>query len=221
MIPSPKAVSLIENFETGGQYNPYASWPGGASGVTIGIGYDLGYATYSSLDDDWLDLITDQKTYAQLKACVGVIGTPAQTLLKSIQVSIPYDDAKVVFEERNIPKYSALTAQAFPNCSLLSGDSFGALVSLVFNRGASMNDYPTGSNNRLEMRQIRDTMATPNFLPVPGLIRSMKRLWVGKNEGGLLIRRDKEADLFQSGLATPSTTDQLNDQEFNDLGNNA
>ena len=32
------------------------------------------------------------------------------------------------------------------------------------------------------------------------LLRSMKRVWEGQGQGGLLKRRDKEAELFEEGL---------------------
>jgi hypothetical protein len=53
---SPAAFALIVKFESGDR--PYyekflkrPSWPGGASGVTIGFGYDLGYE--KTFREDW------------------------------------------------------------------------------------------------------------------------------------------------------------------------
>ena len=202
MVPSSKAIQMIEQFETGGNYQTKAVWPGGQSGVTIGIGFDLGYATLGDLIDFWADLITDASTYADMKKCVGVTGLQAKVLLPQVHISIPYTFAKLVYEKRTIPKYSQMTYDAFPNCINLNGDSFGALVSLVINRGPGMVDAP-GEDNRLEMRQIRDAMASLNFAAVPDMIRSMKRLWpVGLD--GLLKRRAAEDDLFQLGLEDTS-----------------
>lgn len=59
---SQAAFDLIVNEETGGQayYNRteiHPDWPGGASGVTIGIGYDCGYSDPSTIRADWGPLL--------------------------------------------------------------------------------------------------------------------------------------------------------------------
>ena len=55
---SKKAIDLIIQFEIGGRayydkalQNP--SWPGGDSGCTLGIGYDMGYNTEKQFLTDW------------------------------------------------------------------------------------------------------------------------------------------------------------------------
>ena len=58
MIVSKKGVDLIVESEISGEsvYNSkYKSpiWPQSASGITIGIGYDLGYMTTSKVESDW------------------------------------------------------------------------------------------------------------------------------------------------------------------------
>ena len=198
-LPSLAAINLIEYYESGGQgqYNPHPVWPGGASGLTIGIGYDLGYASSSQIRSDWSAISSTFQN--RLQSYAGRTGASAQALLSAAQdITIPWTLAKLVFEGTDIPRVSDLVAQTFQNTSLLSPDSFGALVSLVFNRGASMTD--TSPGNRLEMRQIRDAMQAADFSPIPDLIRSMKRLWQGKGLDGLLARRDAEAALFEKGL---------------------
>ncbi len=198
-VPSVTSLSLIEYYEVGGAgtYNSRPVWPGGASGLTIGIGYDLGYANTAQIATDWLAV--SPAIQIRLQSYAGRTGASAHVLLAAAQdIIIPWGLAKRVFEETDIPRASALTAQAFQNTDQLSPDSFGALVSLVFNRGASMTD--TSPGNRLEMREIRDAMQAAEFNPIPDLIRSMKRLWQGRGLDGLLARRDAEAALFEKGL---------------------
>jgi GH24 family phage-related lysozyme (muramidase) len=50
------------------------------------------------------------------------------------------------------------------------------------------------------MRAVRDAVAEGNLQEIADQIRSMKRLWEGKNLGGLLKRRDAEADLVESAI---------------------
>jgi Arc/MetJ-type ribon-helix-helix transcriptional regulator len=49
------------------------------------------------------------------------------------------------------------------------------------------------------MREIRDAVANGRFSDIPDLLRAMKRLWTEPN--GLRDRRDREAKLFEIGLA--------------------
>ena len=86
--------------------------------------------------------------------------------------------------------------RAFPGCEELPADCFGALVSLVYNRGGGMG-IP-GDERRAEMRLIRDAIRVRDYSDVPEALREMKRLW--PNAGGLRARRDAEAALFERGL---------------------
>ncbi len=199
--PSRNSIEMIENFEIGGvsNYICHPIWPGGSSGVTVGVGYDLGYATSQQIAADWSHL--PKNTSIKLQELAGIRGAKCQELTqKNMDIEISLNDAISVFETINVPRVVWQVASSFQNTFLISDDSFGALVSLVFNRGASMVD--TQPNNRLEMRQIRDAMAAQEFAAVPDLIRSMKRLWQGTGLAGLLTRRDAEAALFERGLAS-------------------
>jgi GH24 family phage-related lysozyme (muramidase) len=75
----------------------------------------------------------------------------------------------------------------------------GALVSLVYNRGSSMIDKP-GDDRRKEMRAIRDAVAVGNLRKIADQLRSMKRLWQGQSLGGLIARREAEADLVEEAI---------------------
>ena len=57
---SVAGFALILEWETGGaaQYGrwPHPEWPGGASGVTVGVGYDCGYASTAVVASDWREV---------------------------------------------------------------------------------------------------------------------------------------------------------------------
>jgi len=93
----------------------------------------------------------------------------------------------------------ARTRRAFPGFDVLPLDVQGALVSLVYNRGTRMTDSP-GTNDRREMRAIRDLVAGGMVAGIAEQLRLMKRLWVGKGLDGLLRRRDAEAALVESAI---------------------
>jgi hypothetical protein len=176
------------------------TWPEGASGVTIGIGYDVGYVSKSLLLADWQGAIPDAMITA-LERAVGVTGADADQLAQELRASVdvPWMAAISVHRSKVIPKWVALTEKALPNTSALSADSLGALVSLTYNRGAS---FGSPGPRYEEMRAIKSDMASKTFPDIPTQFRSMKRLW--PTVKGLRIRRDLEAQLFQDGLAEAS-----------------
>jgi hypothetical protein len=175
----------------------HPEWPGGASGVTIGIGYDCGYSTASTIQGDWGDKLPAAMV-AALQHVAGIHGSPASSHAHELRgvVTVPWEAAMAVFIGRDMPKWEGIVARALPNTELLNPDSFGALISLAYNRGPSFNNV--GDRYR-EMRAIRDLMGARDFDKIPGEFRAMKRLW--PNVSGLQRRRDHEADLFQKGLA--------------------
>lgn len=180
------------------------TWPGGGSGVTIGIGYDIGAGVASSeqLLEDWGDHLT-KDTLAALTPCIGVTGRAAERMAARVRgtVVVPWTAAVAVFEKVTLPRYYAMCVRSLPNFEELSLDCRGALVSLVYNRGASFS--LDGSRYR-EMRAIKRHMREREFDKIPDEIRAMKRIWRGKGLRGLLSRRDREAKLFERGLRQPA-----------------
>lgn len=178
----------------------HPEWPGGASGVTIGIGYDVGagVTNYAQLHRDWDGKIPQAMVDALVPA-IGVTGERARALTAALKskVDVPWDAAMKVFQEVTLPKYYALTAKALPNFDKLNADCKGVLVSLVYNRGAS---FSKDGDRYREMRAIRVHMAAKQFDKIPTELRSMARLWPGT---GLVGRRNREAALFQEGLKKP------------------
>ncbi|WP_299425916.1 hypothetical protein [Sphingomonas bacterium] len=171
-------------------------WPKGQSGVTIGVGYDLRFANRAFIDRDWPML--PQADRSLLYTVAGLGGLAAKNALASVRsVVIPWEPARTQFMAF-IPYPTKDTEKAYPNCSELPDDCFGALVSLIYNRGPAMSP---NSVKRKEMYRIKQLMAARNFADIPAQIRSMKRIWQGDpNARGLLRRREAEALLFEKGL---------------------
>ncbi len=190
---SPNARDLIFKFE--GVDQPW-EWPGGASGITIGYGYDLGQEPADEFHADWTTYLA-VADLALLNGVLGLKGAAAQAKAASLKsIHIQQSDSQTVFLNRSVPKYQALTLGAFPGVDTLASDAQGALLSLVYNRGTSMN-----GDSRAEMRAIRDAVPGGDLQKIADQLRAMKRLWVGKGLDGLLKRRDAEADLVQSCIA--------------------
>jgi hypothetical protein len=204
--PSPdiptSAVTFIAREEVGGRdfYDRHAihpEWPGGASGVTIGVGYDLGYQ--AGFAADWQGLLP-AADLAALLPWIGATGARARDAIPRLaHVTIPWHAAWQAYLRRTLPAEVARTRRAFtpPPGRPLSPLALGVLVSLVYNRGAGMTD-PPGGDSRREMRDIRDAIAAGDLARVPDALLSMRRLWPAGN--GLIGRREREARLFRAAI---------------------
>jgi len=204
---SKKSLNLILEFEVGGGENYYnkflknPAWPEGQSGVTIGVGYDLGYVNKAEFSEDWKDLPKD--IFDRLYKVVGIKGYNAKNLIRGLKdITIPWDLALKVFNNKTVSKFWNLTKETFPNFDNLPEDAKGGLVSLVFNRGNALE-----GDRRREMTLIRDAMAITSIFDQKALtfianqIRNMKRIWIGGSiEKGMTRRRDAEAKIIEESL---------------------
>jgi hypothetical protein len=170
------------------------AWPGGESGVTIGIGYDLGYATREQVEADWGPHL-EQPDREALRGVIGVKGAVAQQLAKNIsRVIVPLAAAQHVFYTRTLPRYARMTRAVFPGVQDLPPDAQGALLSLVFNRGDGVKDTDP---RRREMLGIRTLLkgGRRSLVDIAGLVESMERLWPAV--AGLRERRRREAAMIR------------------------
>lgn len=212
---SNKAIEAIIAAEISSEayYNKFLaapSWPTGQSGVTVGIGYDLGYNTKSQIRADWQGLV-NANILAYMLSVAGLTGLTAKSKVTANVkgFKIPLDIAKKVFIEKTLPRYISDTLRAYPDANQLTPNAFGALVMLVFNRGSSFGTMGKPSwNSRKEMRELAPLITAKNYPAIAAKIREMKRLWDGlddatgkRNESetritALLLRRDVESNLI-------------------------
>lgn len=165
-------------------------WPGGESGVTIGIGYDLKFVDAARLASEWS--LLPPTTRSILAPVLGKAGSRA--LANSVAAAvIPFIDAWGVFTGNTLPSYVNKAVATFPGCQALPPLCKSALISLVYNRGFSLD-----GDRRLEMKAIHDLIANNQWPAVPVQFEAMKRLW--PNTRGLRDRRDREANLWREGL---------------------
>ena len=204
---SKKSLDLILEFEVGGGENYYnkflknPAWPGEQSGVTIGVGYDLGYVNKAEFSEDWKDL--PKEIFDRLYKVVGIKGYNTKNLIRGLKdITIPWELSLKVFNNKTVTKFWNLTKQTFPNFDNLPEDAKGGLVSLVFNRGNALE-----GDRRREMKLIRDGMKLVSNYDQKALsfianqIRHMKRIWIGGSiEKGMSRRRDAEAKLIEESL---------------------
>ena len=198
---SKKSIDFIIQQECGGRafYDKVLqkpSWPGGDSGITIGIGYDCGYETLTQFTKDWNNNLPID-SFKLLKPVVGVKGEKARDLLKGdiLSVRIPFNMAYDVFVKNDVPRYFAMTKKIYPQLEELNEDTQGALVSMVFNRGTSL-----AGDSRTEMRAIVDLVAKKDYEGIAEEIEKSKRLWEHRGLDGLVLRREAESDLVRNSV---------------------
>lgn len=173
---------------------PYVPAGDTASGITIGYGYDLGHQTETNVRRDLSGLYTT----AEIDSLVAVIGKTKGTARSSLpdvsSISISKDNA-MTLALRMKARYATDALSIYPKVIEFHPHCQGSLLSLVINRGSGLD-----GDRRREMREIRDDFTNGTAENIPNRLRSMKRLWEGQGQGGLLKRRDKEADFFEEGL---------------------
>lgn len=203
-------VSFIAREETGGlaYYRAVTRWPhfpGLASGVTIGVGYDLRFNSR----DNFLELWSPHLSPEFINALALDIGKPGSKKrvreLKRLGLEVPFKAAWAVFLQKTLPRFYADTESIYPSLSRLPDLCRSVLVSIVFNRGASLS-----GSRRKEMRAIRDILALADdtslhklkrrviLTDVEDQIVSMQRLW--DPGSGVHKRRQAEANLWRNGL---------------------
>ncbi|OQX03349.1 MAG: hypothetical protein BWK73_39800 [Thiothrix lacustris] len=172
-------------------------WPKGASGITIGIGYDLGYVTFDQFINDWGSQLSNE-IIQRLKVAVGVKGDHSKEFLEKFSdISIGWNEALFVFSHGVLLNYIQKALRALPNLDKLPDHCIGALVSLTYNRGDG--GYSSQKDRYKEMCNIKEHLSTGRIHEIPNEIRTMKRLWV--DMPGLIRRREDEAKLFELGLS--------------------
>jgi len=195
---SENGLKLILEHEVGGgkfYYEKFLSnptWPGYQSGITIGIGYDIGYISETAFNTHWKDLPEEHRD--RLSKTIGIKGLDAKPFVKAFSdIIISWDLALEVFLGHTCAQHTLAMFRFAPAAVDLPEDAQAALFSLVFNRGTA-----TKGEKRVEMAQIAQVISAGQPEKVPYLIRAMKRLW--PQGSGLIRRREDEAKLWESAF---------------------
>jgi GH24 family phage-related lysozyme (muramidase) len=185
----PGWVHLLE----GHRGQPY--WPGGASGVTLDPGIDLGHADAAFLDkllrDHYGELMSPEQR-AAVEAVVGIQGDDAKAaltadaVLGSIRISQEHADR--VFPVASAPYWAAITERFERLSEPETPPSVQtALLSLAYNRGAD--------NRHLESLGL--LLADRDWVAAADKIGSMQQ---SHKLEGIRRRRREEAALIRAEL---------------------
>lgn len=193
LLLSSNGRALVLEFETGGRegYDPHPEWPGGASGVTVGIGYDCGYYSPKVILSDWAPLKTNDRT--RLAAASGLTGQRAHVRKNEVHdIFVQWAIATDVFDRVDVAREFSNAKHVIPGFEDLRPNAQAAWISLIFNRGSGMS-----GPNRQEMRVARDLVPGRDYEGMAHQFVKMKRVWAGTSiERGMYRRRDAEAKLI-------------------------
>ena len=200
MIISFKSLDLIVNAEVTSKEvytQKYQSpiWPGGDSGVTVGIGFDCGYCSKQELADAWGATLSPAQL-SLLQSTCGKKGVGCKDLIPGLKsIKIGYDTAVKIFYQHTLPACARDVKRTYPGIEKLPPDTQGAILSLIYNRGPLIND----TDRRKEMKALKTIIAAGDLNDIAAQLRSMKRLWDPKKQKGLITRRENEALLAENG----------------------
>lgn len=200
--PSRRSLGIVAEFEVSSkalyeQRFRRPTWPGESSGVTIGIGYDIGMTSKRQIELDWAGWIPDIDL-RRLMTAQGITGLPAKQLARSLSdIQVPFDVAETVFYQSTLPRFAKLTRSTYPRVHKLPADAQGMLLSLIYNRGTSLSGA-----RRTEMAAIKPLVAggIANLAAIADELLKMTRLW--PDSTGLQSRRRKEASLIRGADRT-------------------
>jgi len=148
--------------------------------------FDSYFAKYFTLEERKL-----------IEPVIGLKGEQARNILLRVKhIELSWTNASKAFVEWTLPKFWKMANELWPGLDQLKEEAQIALVSLVFNRGASI-----AGPSRVEMKNIKEHVLKKDYKGIAEQIRLMKRLWINKNLDGLLTRREKEANMVEEGLA--------------------
>jgi len=165
-------------------------WPGGESGVTIGIGYDVGVTSAKQIELDWRGQLTDEAV-DRLLTVQGIAGTRAKQLAKDLSdVQVDFDVAQTVFYRCTVPQFARRTLEVYPRVDRLPPDAQAMVLSLIYNRGTRL----TGPR-RQHMAALKPLIARGDLEAIAEQFELMTQLW--PDLPGLCTRRRKEAAMIR------------------------
>lgn len=196
-IPVPEGVMVgfrgdLEFIHAREGHMGYPYWPGGASGVTLDPGFDLGHVEPETLDMYYKDIFSSEEM-AEMKKALGVKGDAARDLLaanpgwKNIKVSRA--EASKIFPVAADKYWKGITKR-YP--VLQDADTPGAVqtafLSLAYNRGTWNKglDVLADALNRKQWKALADEL---------GNMQQDHKL------EGIRKRRRMEADLIRNEIA--------------------
>ena len=113
---SKEAYDLMLFYEVGGGKSSYeklyskANWPGGKSGITIGIGYDIGMNRRGTFVSDWTGILSDSDLN-RLADCAGITGSAAKNKVSSVKNFYNDENTSIILGAESLRGKNSLIIQ--------------------------------------------------------------------------------------------------------------
>jgi GH24 family phage-related lysozyme (muramidase) len=181
---SSKGIQFIYTIESMAGVSNHLYWPKGASGVTLGAGYDMKERSSSMIEADLVAIGLDKEIAKQAAKAAGLKDDTAKQFAKDNKhlINLTAD------QEMNLLKKTVLSYEASVKRAIkidLMQHEFDALVSFKYNPGGRFKTVVKNINQGL----VADAM------------KSIKLAVTSKGQvlKGLVIRRDHEVALYLYG----------------------
>jgi GH24 family phage-related lysozyme (muramidase) len=159
-------------------------WPGGASGVTLGPGYDMKERSATSIQADMTAIGLDDATATTISRAAGLTGQSAKKFCHDNQNTVDLSETKQVELLRKVvPPYEKMVNHAIKVD--LEESEFDALVSYAYNPGGGWSkvaNYINQKDSNSAMIEIKKHVTSG-----------------GVTFAGLVKRRDDEVMLYTKG----------------------
>ncbi|QKJ85686.1 hypothetical protein PMPD1_0714 [Paramixta manurensis] len=163
----------------------YLHWPGGASGVTLGPGYDMKERTSESIKNTMTGIGLDQITAQKISEGAGLVDDKARDFATNNHNTVKLTETQeTALLKVIIPSYVSMVRNNI--FVQLTQNEFDALVSFSYNPGGRFNNVCSFINQG----KVADAMT------------EIKRANTSKGKvmKGLTNRRNYEVDLYLNGI---------------------
>lgn len=184
MNVSESGLRFIWREEYRKSVSEYLHWPGGASGVTIGAGYDLGSRTRSKIISDLTAAGVNPATSHFVATGAGLKGEQARLFVRAHRSEVIVSEEMGVKLLQLVIKEYESSVKALIKVRLKQTE-YDALVSFAYNPGGRLKRVATKINHG-DIKGAMDEITAANSSGGQVLL-------------GLVKRRKKETDLFITG----------------------
>lgn len=188
MTISSNGMTFIYNREAWAGHSCYLHWPGGASGVTLGPGYDMKERSEASIKTTMLQIGLDNQTAEKISKAAHLVDAQASTFATNNKSTVKLTATQeTALLKVTVPPYINRVKNAI--FVPLTQNEFDALVSFAYNPGGRFPKVCALINKGL----VSDAMD------------EIKRANTSKKKvvKGLVNRRRYEVDLFLNGIYAP------------------
>ena len=179
-----KDAVFIERHEEQRGVSNHLHWPGGASGVTLGPGYDMRDRSRAEVEQKLRDIGINSSLVSRVAAGAGLRGEAARKFARDNKNLVNLtDDQQRRLLQVNLPSYEAIVRRGIH--VYLTQNEFNALVSFVYNPGRGWPGVRAAINSGDKRKAVQI---------IEKQVRSK-----GKIMNGLVKRRHDEAMLLLEG----------------------